>query len=85
MFFRNNMPNVDKLSVQMSRSAGTYAYCCQCSWMSPTVIFLMSLCSIFLMFDALSLSLYLSTSLWQGEVTLTIGTPSQPQWICIGH
>jgi len=36
MFFRNNMPNVQKLDAGIisGRSVGSCAYCCQCSWVT---------------------------------------------------
>lgn len=34
MFFRNNVPNVDKLSQKLDRLDSSCAYCCQCSWVS---------------------------------------------------
>jgi hypothetical protein len=37
MFFRNNVPNVEKLSVRLLSSQGTVAYCCQCTWRSIEV------------------------------------------------
>jgi hypothetical protein len=37
MFFRNNVPNVEKLSVRLLNSQGTVAYCCQCTWRSIDV------------------------------------------------
>jgi hypothetical protein len=37
MFFRNNVPNVEKLAVNMVHTPGTCAYCCQCTWRSVEV------------------------------------------------
>ncbi|XP_064393369.1 cilia- and flagella-associated protein 418-like [Halichondria panicea] len=34
MFFRNNMPNTDKLSKNLVRKRGSRAYSCQCSWIT---------------------------------------------------
>ncbi|KAI8918762.1 retinal maintenance-domain-containing protein [Entophlyctis helioformis] len=34
LFFRNHMPDRQKLSVQLSACKGSKAYCCQCSWMT---------------------------------------------------
>jgi len=34
MFFRNNMPNREKLSPQLLQKSTSVAYCCQCSWIS---------------------------------------------------
>jgi hypothetical protein len=32
MFFRNNMPNDNKLSECLRDSPNSAAYCCQCNW-----------------------------------------------------
>ncbi|XP_038664909.1 protein C8orf37 homolog isoform X3 [Scyliorhinus canicula] len=34
LFFRNNMPDLDKLKVKTLSRIGTRAYACQCSWRS---------------------------------------------------
>ncbi|XP_075908208.1 cilia- and flagella-associated protein 418 isoform X2 [Petromyzon marinus] len=34
LFFRNNMPDVEKLRARLVRRLGTRAYACQCSWRS---------------------------------------------------
>ncbi|XP_064410492.1 cilia- and flagella-associated protein 418 isoform X2 [Latimeria chalumnae] len=34
LFFRNNMPNFNKLKGKMNRRIGTRAYACQCNWRS---------------------------------------------------
>jgi len=34
MFFRNNVPNAQKLSSQLRVQSQSIAYCCQCSWLS---------------------------------------------------
>mmetsp|Transcript_17270 Transcript_17270/g.27576 ORF Transcript_17270/g.27576 Transcript_17270/m.27576 type:complete len:214 (-) Transcript_17270:56-697(-) len=34
LFFRNNTPNVARLSVNLLSTQGNAAYCCQCSWIS---------------------------------------------------
>eukprot|EP00698_Gefionella_okellyi_P006815 TRINITY_DN1637_c0_g1_i2.p1 TRINITY_DN1637_c0_g1~~TRINITY_DN1637_c0_g1_i2.p1 ORF type:complete len:195 (-),score=31.26 TRINITY_DN1637_c0_g1_i2:441-1025(-) len=36
LFFRNNMPNVDKLQQKILAKQGSAAYACQCSWRSVT-------------------------------------------------
>ena len=37
MFFRNNVPNAQKLSSQLRVQSQSIAYCCQCSWLSAEV------------------------------------------------
>jgi hypothetical protein len=34
MFFRNNMPNTERLSEKLVRDDNSVAYCCQCHWIS---------------------------------------------------
>eukprot|EP00602_Paraphysomonas_sp_CaronLab_P010459 CAMPEP_0185026396 /NCGR_PEP_ID=MMETSP1103-20130426/10502_1 /TAXON_ID=36769 /ORGANISM="Paraphysomonas bandaiensis, Strain Caron Lab Isolate" /LENGTH=336 /DNA_ID=CAMNT_0027559961 /DNA_START=94 /DNA_END=1104 /DNA_ORIENTATION=+ len=34
MFFRNNVPNVQKLSAELCIQSNSMAYCCQCRWLS---------------------------------------------------
>eukprot|EP00050_Salpingoeca_kvevrii_P003324 m.221710 g.221710 ORF g.221710 m.221710 type:complete len:169 (+) comp10811_c1_seq4:319-825(+) len=34
LFFRNNIPDFDKLKPMLHNAPGTRAYACQCSWMS---------------------------------------------------
>ncbi|KAI8922286.1 protein C8orf37 [Powellomyces hirtus] len=36
LFFRNHMPDRDKLQDNLVRAKGSIAYCCQCSWQSVT-------------------------------------------------
>ncbi len=36
MFFRNNMPSRAKLESRLTRSEGSSAYCCQCSWVTAS-------------------------------------------------
>ncbi|KAI5106461.1 protein C8orf37-like, partial [Silurus meridionalis] len=38
LFFRNNMPDCNKLQVKLKRRRGARAYACQCSWHSAVIL-----------------------------------------------
>ncbi|KAK3552008.1 hypothetical protein QTP70_031606 [Hemibagrus guttatus] len=38
LFFRNNMPDCNKLRVKLTRKQGARAYACQCSWHSAITL-----------------------------------------------
>ena len=49
MFFRNSMPNIDKLKIKLGKttddSSDYGAYCCQCSWTDVKVHLILKIIS----------------------------------------